>query len=88
MAELRSEPKPRLLTDKGILRLLGKEQNLLSSSLEVQTEASGWGSWLPLVKNEGIRHPAPGEQYVGNNLGKLVGKVGQEEKTECLLGNS
>lgn len=87
MAELSSEPKPHLLTHQRKLRPLGKEQNLLSSSLEMQAGDPGWGSWLPPGKDEGIRHAAPGEQCVGNNLGKLVSKA-EVEDTECLLGNS
>ena len=44
---------------KKMLRLLGKEQDLPCSSLKMQTETSGWGSWLLPGKHEGIRHLAP-----------------------------
>lgn len=69
MAEPRSEPVSSALFKK-MLRLLGKELDLPCSSLEMQTETSGLGSWLPPGKHEGIGHPAPREQYVGNNVGK------------------
>lgn len=53
----------------------------------MQAKTSGLGSCLSPGKGEGIGHPAPGEQYVGNNLGRLLGEGG-EKGMGCLLGDT
>lgn len=84
MAVLRFEPKPCLLPHKGMPTPLGGKNRIFSPSSEIQAKTSGLGSCLSPKKGEGIRHPAPGEEHVGNNLGKLLREWG-EKAVECLL---
>lgn len=87
VAELRFEPKPCLLPHKGMPRPLWGRSRTFSPSPEMQAKTSGLGSCLSPGKGEGIGHPAPGEQYVGNNLGRLLGEGG-EKAMGCLLGDT